>query len=629
MKKCIFVLKNFSVIFLFIFTFVAANNINYGMGKVHYLKNDWYDENKTGVKKANVTSITFKEEDDEISSNDYEYLWELDNNGLIAYFADVTDVVISIPHGDTLKLDRNASYLFSFYNQVYIDSDGEEHFTETFENPDSIIKSSLTKIENLSMLDTSNVEDMSYMFWNLNSIEELDLTNFNTDRVNNMSHMFSGMNKLKNIDISTLNTQNVTNMSGLFSELESLKSLDIKTLDTKNVKDMSEMFKDMAILTDLDISRFDTSRLKSANKIFSGCKSLKNLKINNLSLEYADNNVRNMFEGCDNLTNVDFSNVKLPKKIDYLFSGINAKSLEINGIDTKNVISMSNLFSNSKRLEQLKISLTTENVEDMSWMFANCENLENLSVKFDTQNAKYMQYMFYNCKSLKEIATKEFNTENVEDMRSMFAKCRDLKKLDLSKFNTKKVEPNCLYEMLSNLRALEELDISGSDFVLNYVDKSYSKNDKDYSELYNFSLKDLSSLKKIKMNEEVARRTYDLILYGDWRNVKTNAISSISESNSALNSFTAGEYELVPSCRISFEPKNILKMYDMNFRKGDSLNTETDILAIDEYNNVYYNEGYSFSGWYLDKNFQNRVPKVLKIDSDTTLYARVEVKPSK
>ena len=67
----------------------------------------------------------------------------------------------------------------------------------------------------------------------------------------------------------------------------------------------------------------------------------------------------------------------------------------------------------------------------------------------------------------------------------------------------------------------------------------------------------------------------------------------------------------------------------MRFIKGGSLNTESDILNIDENNNVYYNEGIIFSGWFLDKEYKNRVPKVLKIDNDTVLYARVENKKFK
>ena len=616
----------FSAFFIFTLTFNFC--MSFAAGKTHYLTENWYDYGTSKARKSDVTSITFVEAQEEIHKSEYEYIWDLDNIGLKAYFTTDTDVVISIPEGDTLKADRNSNSLFAFFDEVYFNDIGEE--VEYSESSSRAVSSNLKKIDNLSLLDTSTVEDMSYMFYNLKNVEELDLSNFNTENVKSMAYMFSGMNKLKNIDITNFNTENVADMQGMFSKLFNVKSIDFKNFDTKNVKNISEMFKDDIKLEHLDLSNLNTSKVSDANRLFSGCKSLKNLKIENLNLVNADNKVNDMFEDCDKLSHIDFANVKLPQNIDFLFKGISSEVLNITNIDTKNVKSMYGLFQDSTSLKNLTISLNTENVENMAEMFSNCENLETLNIpKMNTKKVKRMSMMFYNCKSLKEIDVKNFNTENVEDMISMFANCRDLKKLDLSNFNTRNVEPNCLYEMLSNLVGLEELDLSGNDFVLKYVDESYTKNDIDYFSYYNISLGDLSSLEKIKINDEIAKRAYDLRLTGYWKNVTTNSISTISKDNNTINRFTSGEYEIVPSCKISFEPKNVLNMYDMRFVKGESLNTEGNILKIDENNNVYYNEGIIFSGWFLDKEYKNRVPKVLKIDNDTVLYARVENKKFK
>ena len=84
-----------------------------------------------------------------------------------------------------------------FFDEVYFNDIGEE--VEYSESSSCAISSNLKKIDNLSLLDTSTVEDMSYMFYNLKNVEELDLSNFNTENVKNMAYMFSGMNKLKNI----------------------------------------------------------------------------------------------------------------------------------------------------------------------------------------------------------------------------------------------------------------------------------------------------------------------------------------------------------------------------------------------------------------------------------------------
>ena len=47
--------------------------------------------------------------------------------------------------------------------------------------------------------DTSNVTNMSYMFYNCRSLTKLDLSSFNTSKLVNMSKMFYGCDALKNL----------------------------------------------------------------------------------------------------------------------------------------------------------------------------------------------------------------------------------------------------------------------------------------------------------------------------------------------------------------------------------------------------------------------------------------------
>ena len=583
-----------------ILSIIMLTTISYGMGNTHYLKNNWYNYDVSKVKEGDITSITFVEEEEYYEVEDYDCIWDIDNKGLKAYFTTDTDVVISIPYGDILKADRDSSRLFSFFYESWFNEDGEE---VKFDAPDAKKQgkvSNLKRINNLELLDTTDVTDMSYMFYNLKNLEEIDVTHFDTKNVIDMKFMFCGLERIENIDI--------------------------KNFNTKNVKDMQGMFSGLTQIEDLDISTFDTSKVIDANSLFSNCKNLKNLNIKNLNFINAEGKVQQMFEDCDNLSYIDFTNVTLPKNIKYLFSGIGSKGLNIYNIDAKNSTNMQGLFRGCRNLEILNIILNTENVEDMSYMFYECEKLNWLYTStMDTKKVKDMSYMYANCKSLTEIDLKNFNTENVKDMTSMFANCRDLKKLDLSGFNTKKVESNKLYEMLLNLRGLEELDISSKDFILHYVDSA----NMDKGKNYNLSLKDLTSLKRIKMNYEIARKTYELTLFGHWKNVNTNRIYSILKGNNTVEHFINGEYVLVDSCYVSFEPKNKLNMYDMNIPKDLTLNTDDDIFKIDEDNNVYYNEAYTFNGWYLDKDFVYKVPQYISVDDNITLFAKLDVKKYK
>ena len=56
--------------------------------------------------------------------------------------------------------------------------------------------SALTTIEGLENLKTSEVTDMSFMFYGCSSLTSLNVSNFNTSSVTNMSDMFAGCSSL-------------------------------------------------------------------------------------------------------------------------------------------------------------------------------------------------------------------------------------------------------------------------------------------------------------------------------------------------------------------------------------------------------------------------------------------------
>ena len=68
-------------------------------------------------------------------------------------------------------------------------------------------------LKTIPLLDTSNVTDMSNMFFYSYSIEGIPL--LDTSKVVNMSQMFYNCSGLKNVPI--LDTSSVTNMSSMFS----------------------------------------------------------------------------------------------------------------------------------------------------------------------------------------------------------------------------------------------------------------------------------------------------------------------------------------------------------------------------------------------------------------------------
>ncbi len=99
----------------------------------------------------------------------------------------------------------------------------------------------MSNIEGLKYLNTENVTDMSYMFYNCSSLTSIDLSRFDTHNVKNMDYLF-GYSKLSSIDVSSFNTENVESMEGLFFMCSQLTSLDLRNFNTEKVTNMYRMF---------------------------------------------------------------------------------------------------------------------------------------------------------------------------------------------------------------------------------------------------------------------------------------------------------------------------------------------------------------------------------------------------
>ena len=84
---------------------------------------------------------------------------------------------------------------------------------------------SLTTINGLTYLNTSEVTDMRNMFYNCLALEHLDLSSFNTEEVVYMNNMFLFCLSLQTIDLSSFNTSKVKNMSQMFGDCEALTTI--------------------------------------------------------------------------------------------------------------------------------------------------------------------------------------------------------------------------------------------------------------------------------------------------------------------------------------------------------------------------------------------------------------------
>ena len=165
------------------------------------------------------------------------------------------DDMLSERDEPTYELNSGSEAPEWFESRIYEDVLYVE-FHESFANarPTStyawfLYMSKLLSIKGLEYLNTSDVTNMSYMFYGCEKLKDIDVSTFNTANVTNMYGMFYGCNRMEHLDLSGFNTANVTNMGGMFRGCTSLKTVDLRDFDTENVTKVSYMFYQCGNLT--------------------------------------------------------------------------------------------------------------------------------------------------------------------------------------------------------------------------------------------------------------------------------------------------------------------------------------------------------------------------------------------
>ena len=408
---------------------------------------------KEVLNEEKITDIVFEKE---LNKNGYNTIVGYDDeNNYLVYFNDTKRTYKVDKNGNTITELENAPSLVTETIYVTLYSDGTLAFSSNSETDST---KTITKTYTIGINDiyvtqdmvpwnneisdinkikfVNEIKPMSTSWWfkscaNLVIIENIEY--LNTSQVKNMSYMFYGCEKLTNIDLSTFDTSRVTNMMFMFGKSNGDGGNDMalreitfgSKFDTTNVLDMQQMFKRCSSLTNLDLNAFDTKKADNMRCMFENCASLTNLDLNNFNTTNVTN-MDNMFLGCCNLT-----------------------SLDISHFDTRNVTTMNGMFKRCANITNLDLSsFDTNKVTDMNSMFYGCDSLLSLDLSsFNTSNVTNMAYMFGKSigdggddMALSEILfSDKFNTENVITMNSMFKRCSNLTNLDLSFFNTNKV----------------------------------------------------------------------------------------------------------------------------------------------------------------------------------------------
>ena len=274
--------------------------------------------------------------------------------------------------------------------------------------------SALEEIEGIANLNTSEVNDMRFMFYGCSRLTSLDLSGFDTQKVKYMDDMFLNCNNLKTIFVSdTFVITAVQSSSSMFSGCTSIEGAIIY--------DPSK--------TDAKYANYNDGYFTKKGTVATpkGAYAIYTVTDNTLTFKYGV--IPASEKDVSAVYNIPISSTA-PGWITAHASAIKKVVFDASFADARPTRCYA-WFSGCSALEEIEgiANLNTSEVTDMSYMFSGCSILTSLDLSgFDTQKVKYMDDMFLNCNNLKTIFVSDnFVITAVISSSSMFTGCTSIK----------------------------------------------------------------------------------------------------------------------------------------------------------------------------------------------------------
>lgn len=340
-------------------------------------------------------------------------------------------------------------FWWSNADTVYINEDSNHMLANINDN------STLVQLIDMRGINTSRMKNAHHMFWTKEGLtKHIDLSEFDTSNLEDVGYMFStpyetvSTAQIDPIDFSHFNTSKVKIMTGIFAG-SYLPSIDIRNFDTRNVVDMQYTFAGLKNVKHLDLHGFDVSKVNNIGAIFSGNPTLVSLNLANWQLD-SIHAMDSLFAGMHALTDLNLTGFTTKNVTDmhHMFNECHAlTSLDLSSFDTRNVTDMNNMFRDNLALKNLNLSsFNTSNVTNMKEMFRHDGVIYPLDVStFDTRKVTNMDGMFYWTLMSPENATLDisnFDTRSLTSALGMFNYTKAKTIYASDQFNVNNVAPH-------------------------------------------------------------------------------------------------------------------------------------------------------------------------------------------
>lgn len=263
----------------------------------------WY---KGTESRKNITKISLVNEYTPTSEVDERWAADVNNTGEITCYRIGTELIVVGDGAGRIKANADSSRMFSNTNN-----------SEVF--------GCLTAIDNLSLVDFSDVTNASYMFASCSGLTTLNLSSMDTSNIKTISNIFYSCNNLTSLTISSWNTAKIENMSFAFYGCSSLRKLDLNSWDMSTVTTTTRMFGNCSALTDLQVDSWNTPKLTNTTYMFYGCSGITSLDLSQWDVSNVTTTAY-MFYNCTGLQTLNLTtwNTAQTTSMAYMFSGCQA-----------------------------------------------------------------------------------------------------------------------------------------------------------------------------------------------------------------------------------------------------------------------------------------------------------------
>lgn len=360
------------------------------------------------------------------------------------------------------------------------------------------------------------VENLSNLFANHTTVENIDLYNMKTNKVTDLSYAFANCLNLKSVNnfynyyaIDNIyrifyNSQNCTQFpmirrGGLqniadafsYSGIQGIGSIAINTWSS--VTNAYGVFYGCNNLTSVNLYSWKPINATNFAFAFGQCHNLTQVEINTCNFRNAIN-LASFFAGCSNLQNVtfygtDLTNVESIKAMFVQCSNLTRVNFYGYGM-FNNLTDMSSCFSNCYNLHTFDNNLICSfeklaNTERMFWLCYNLQNIEPLLGDAYFNNLVSAHRMFWGCKSLTSINGAKWTFNKLEDMYGMFFNCLNLKEISTTNWNLSKVTAvTQMFAYCNNLSAAALNNIGNALLTANNVTSKNLSNTNAISPFY-------------------------------------------------------------------------------------------------------------------------------------------------